>query len=89
MIPLSGGQLIDTDETLALNGTSGGDVAQRRRIEIRLRKSTPHEAAASILQPQTAAPRRAASPKQVSPRPSTTPPASPPRPPSMFNLFGN
>jgi len=49
MIPLSGGQLIDTDESLALNGTSGGDVAQRRRIEIRLRKSAPHEAAASIL----------------------------------------
>jgi outer membrane protein OmpA-like peptidoglycan-associated protein len=89
MIPLSGGQLIDTDETLALNGTSGGDVAQRRRIEIRLRKSTPHEAAVSLLQPQMATPRRAAPPRQIAPRSPATPPASPPRPPSMFNLFGN
>jgi hypothetical protein len=83
MIPLSGGQLIDTDEKLALNGTSGGDVAQRRRIEIRLRKSTPHEAAVSILQPQLATPRHVAPP--IAPRP----PASPPRSPSGFNLFSN
>jgi outer membrane protein OmpA-like peptidoglycan-associated protein len=48
MIPLSGAQLVNTDETLALSGT-GGDVAQRRRIEIRLRKSAAHEPVASAL----------------------------------------
>ena len=83
MIPLSGGQLIDTDETLALNGASGGDIAQRRRIEIRLRKSTLHEAAVSILQPQLATPRRVALPKQIAPRPA------PPPPRSGFSLFGH
>src|SRR5262249_34739949 len=38
MIPLSGAQLVNTDETLALEG-SMQDVQQRRRIEIRLRTS--------------------------------------------------
>ena len=38
LIPLSGAQLINTDETLAIAG-SPGDIQQRRRIEIRLRKS--------------------------------------------------
>jgi flagellar motor protein MotB len=38
MIPLSGAQLVNTDETLALDG-SPQDILQRRRIEIRLRKS--------------------------------------------------
>lgn len=91
MIPLSGGQLIDTNESLALSGMSGGDVAQRRRIEIRLRKSTPHEAAASILPPPAPPPPRRAPPKQVAPRPAATPPPSPvpPRPSSPFRLFGN
>ncbi|MGY4402839.1 hypothetical protein [Bradyrhizobium sp. USDA 3315] len=68
MIPLSGAQLINTDETLALSGTSRGDVAQRRRIEIRLRKSVPHEAVAPI--PPTspvASPRRRPQPKMSSP----------------------
>jgi len=40
ILPLSGGQLIHTDETLA-RGFSPNDVKERRRIEIRLRKSTP------------------------------------------------
>lgn len=92
MIPLSGGQLVDVDETLALKGTTAGDVAQRRRIEIRLRKSTPHEAAVSILQPQPA-PVRRAPPKPVAPRPSpsapTAAPIVPARAPSLFNIFGN
>ncbi|QHO72324.1 hypothetical protein ACH79_06475 [Bradyrhizobium sp. CCBAU 051011] len=75
LVPLSGGQLIDTDENLALNGASGGDVAQRRRIEIRLRKSTPHEAAVSIVQPPTAAPLvRRSLPKSTAPRPPAVPP---------------
>ncbi|MGJ5201830.1 hypothetical protein [Bradyrhizobium sp. HKCCYLRH1030] len=82
MIPLSGGQLIDTDDSLALNGNSGGDVARRRRIEIRLRKSTPHEAAASIVLQQAATPNRA-SPKDMPPRRAV--PASP----SPAPHFGN
>jgi flagellar motor protein MotB len=44
IIPLSGAQLVNTDETLALDG-SPEDIQQRRRIEIRLRKSVPHEPA--------------------------------------------
>jgi flagellar motor protein MotB len=44
IIPLSGAQLVNTDETLALDG-SAEDIQQRRRIEIRLRKSVPHEPA--------------------------------------------
>jgi len=43
ILPLSGAQLVKTDETLA-NGTDvQGDVKERRRIEIRLRKSAPPE----------------------------------------------
>ncbi|PZQ12339.1 MAG: nuclease [Ancylobacter novellus] len=45
ILPLSGAQLIKTDETLA-RGDTPGDVKERRRIEIRLRKS-----AASSNQP--------------------------------------
>jgi outer membrane protein OmpA-like peptidoglycan-associated protein len=37
ILPLSGGQLIDTDDTVAQG--VGGDVKERRRIEIRLRRS--------------------------------------------------
>jgi flagellar motor protein MotB len=43
IIPLSGAQLVNTDETLALDG-SPEDIQQRRRIEIRLRKSVPRDA---------------------------------------------
>jgi flagellar motor protein MotB len=43
LIPLSGAQLVNTDETLALAGMPG-DIKERRRIEIRLRKSSPHDA---------------------------------------------
>lgn len=49
LIPLSGAQLVNTDETLAIQGMPG-DIPQRRRIEIRLRKSVPQEATASIAQ---------------------------------------
>ncbi len=41
LIPMSGAQLINTDETLAIAGSFSGDVRERRRIEIRLRKSSP------------------------------------------------
>jgi flagellar motor protein MotB len=37
ILPLSGGQLIDTNDTIAQG--AGGDVKERRRIEIRLRRS--------------------------------------------------
>jgi flagellar motor protein MotB len=42
LLPLSGAQLINNDETLAISGTPG-DVLERRRIEIRLRKSAPYD----------------------------------------------
>jgi flagellar motor protein MotB len=42
LIPLSGAQLVNTDETLAISGFPG-DIQQRRRIEIRLRKSSSGE----------------------------------------------
>lgn len=38
VLPLSGAQLIDVDDKLA-DGASGGDVKERRRIEIRVRRS--------------------------------------------------
>jgi flagellar motor protein MotB len=47
LIPLSGAQLVNIDETLAVAG-SPGDIQQRRRIEIRLRKSVANDATASI-----------------------------------------
>jgi len=56
LIPLSGAQLVNTDETLALAG-SPGDVRERRRIEIRLRKSAPSETTASVPSAAPAAPR--------------------------------
>jgi flagellar motor protein MotB len=54
LIPLSGAQLVNTDETLAITGASG-DIQQRRRIEIRLRKS--NDATAGIPNTAAAAPR--------------------------------
>jgi flagellar motor protein MotB len=54
IIPLSGAQLVNTDETLAVN-SQPLDVKQRRRIEIRLRKSTPQQASEfSLTQPNQA-----------------------------------
>jgi hypothetical protein len=47
LIPLSSAQLVNTDETLAMLGTFG-DIPQRRRIEIRLRKSVPREAGTEV-----------------------------------------
>ena len=52
MIPLSGAQLVNTDETLALEG-SMQDVQQRRRIEIRLRKSVAADVASAIAPAST------------------------------------
>lgn len=55
LIPLSGAQLVNTDETLAVAGMPG-DIPQRRRIEIRLRKSVPREVVADAVNPTLAAP---------------------------------
>ena len=43
LIPLSAAQLVNTDETLAIDGSFSGDIRERRRIEIRLRKSSPRD----------------------------------------------
>ena len=57
LIPLSGAQLVNTDETLAISGSSG-DIQQRRRIEIRLRKSSGSEATGSLAPTAIAVPPR-------------------------------
>ena len=51
LIPLSGAQLVNTDETLAIEGIPA-NIKERRRIEIRLRKSDGHETTASIALPR-------------------------------------
>jgi len=56
LIPLSGAQLVNTDETLATTG-SLANIQERRRIEIRLRKSAPSEAS-STLPPAAGVPPR-------------------------------
>jgi len=73
IIPLSGAQLVNIDETLALEPTSA-DVPQRRRIEIRLRKSAPHEASVANPQATSAIPK----PRSVQARPASG--VVPPRP---------
>jgi outer membrane protein OmpA-like peptidoglycan-associated protein len=84
LIPLSGAQLVNTDETLAILGTTTGDIPQRRRIEIRLRKSVPREVAASVapaLAPAVAPPKPRPGVKQplsLAPRPAPKLYAAPP-----------
>jgi hypothetical protein len=70
ILPLSGAQLVNIDESLALDATSA-DVPQRRRIEIRLRKSAPHEASVAIPPVPNAAPK----PRPAQLRPPPTVPA--------------
>jgi flagellar motor protein MotB len=67
LIPLSGAQLVNTDETLAILGTPG-DIPLRRRIEIRLRKSVPREASVDVARQPVIVP--------VKPRRPTKPPVS-------------
>ena len=62
IIPLSGAQLVNTDETLTV-GTAG-NIQERRRIEIRLRKSVPVEAASIPPAPIVAPRKPKAAPKQ-------------------------
>jgi flagellar motor protein MotB len=70
MLPLSGAQLINTDESLALAG-SPGDIGERRRIEIRLRKATPADTSMqSVASPPVTVP--------PPPRPKPKPAASAP-----------
>ncbi|AWM06089.2 hypothetical protein [Bradyrhizobium symbiodeficiens] len=79
LLPLSGAQLVNTDETLAIEGASRDD-PQRRRIEIRLRKSVPREVTATIAQPTIVTP----PPPVPKPRPvqklQPLPIAPPPKP---------
>jgi flagellar motor protein MotB len=71
LIPLSAAQLVNTDETLDLTGTAG-DIRERRRIEIRLRKTSVHDAPIFEVQkdfPEIPIPRpRPASPAKPKPR---------------------
>jgi flagellar motor protein MotB len=77
VLPLSGAQLINTDESLALAG-SPGDIGERRRIEIRLRKATPADTSMQIIAP-IAVP--VTPPPRPKPKPATAPPvAAPPTP---------
>jgi flagellar motor protein MotB len=57
LIPLSGAQLVNTDETLAIDGVFSGDIRERRRIEIRLRKSSPHDSSVDASPAPDALPR--------------------------------
>ena len=66
IIPLSGAQLVNTDETLAILGIPA-NIPERRRIEIRLRKSVPPDATPIVpVVPVVAVPKPRPAPK---PRP--------------------
>ncbi|MCK1361226.1 hypothetical protein [Bradyrhizobium sp. 199] len=88
IIPLSGAQLVNTDETLAIEGIPA-NIPERRRIEIRLRKSSAHEATASIAQPTPArapdvtarAPVAPVKPRPTTPAPISLLPQQPSSPP--------
>lgn len=69
VIPLSGAQLIRNDETLATDNIPAND-RERRRIEIRLRKSMPSELAPS---------------ERIAPTPVPTPVPRPQRPSQRSN----
>jgi flagellar motor protein MotB len=76
LIPLSGAQLVNTDETLAIDGVFSGDIRERRRIEIRLRKSSPHDAPLDASPTPDPPPRPRPRPSPPSPivaRPHVTP----------------
>jgi outer membrane protein OmpA-like peptidoglycan-associated protein len=82
ILPYSGAQLVNVNDTLALGGT-GGDVKERRRIEIRLRQSarvnfplsTDVEPPASVFAKKTTAASPLASSPVDSPRQVDTAPA--------------
>ena len=70
LIPLSGAQLVNTDETLAVTGARG-DIRERRRIEIRLRKSTPHDSSVSASEVPVMLPKPR--PRSKAPQPAISP----------------
>ena len=88
ILPLSGAQLVNNDERLALTGNPG-DVRERRRIEIRLRKSAPQEASVKIApQPSTAPPTPRPAPRAVPRQPVPSSPRLPgSAPPLNLNPF--
>jgi len=53
ILPLSGAQVIDVDDTLSLGGNTA-DVKQRRRIQIRVRRAEITDSAAGTTTPQQA-----------------------------------
>jgi outer membrane protein OmpA-like peptidoglycan-associated protein len=71
LLPLSGAQLINNDETLAISGTPG-DILERRRIEIRLRKSSSHDA---LQKPLPMSPASAPPPARLQFRPGLVTPS--------------
>jgi hypothetical protein len=76
VLPLSGAQLINIDETLTVSGTPG-DIQERRRIEIRLRKATPHDTSVKAPAVPPPMPSRRPAPKAAAAPAVATPPASP------------
>ena len=86
IIPLSGAQLVNTDETLAIAGAPG-DIPQRRRIEIRLRQSAQREASEQLPQNEAApVPAPQPRPKRPAQRPTQTAPNPFPAPLSFPRL---
>lgn len=85
LIPMSGAQLVNNDETLATSNVAA-DVAERRRIEIRLRKSSQQNIAArpdaARIENVPHPPRR----PRLTPQPPQAP-ASPQAVPWMTNPF--
>ena len=81
LLPLSGAQLINTGETLATSGVPA-NIRERRRIEIRLRKSTPHDVAITAL-PTT----RITDAKPQRPKPAPSPPPVRQAPASPWSIF--
>jgi flagellar motor protein MotB len=81
VLPLSGAQLTNNDETLATSGVPA-DIRERRRIEIRLRKSTPYD---SSVKASTAPLVPDVRPPRPRPRPPT-PPAAAQTPPQPLNI---
>jgi len=89
ILPLSGAQLINNDETLATSGLPA-NVQERRRIEIRLRKSTPYDASmtTALAGGSNSGPQTTPRPRQrpAPPPPTVAPPATLPVP---FRLPGS
>ena len=78
LIPLSGAQLVNTDETLAILGIPA-NVPERRRIEIRLRKSVPQETTAGIAPPPVLPKPRPLAKRPPQPQPLSLTPKPVPR----------